>query len=134
MIVRIHTTLENLSILGSVKEARRDPQRGMRSPLAQASRMLLHFDIAAVPSKLCGDRSLRDELQICELPFVDFIAPRSRELLASRREVLQTLTSCRYSPSLAADIAAVSSSCVVSDLYGNSLRPASLLQSISSPA
>ena len=43
----------------------------MRSPLAQASRILLHFDIAAVPSKLCGDRSLRDQLQICEPPFVD---------------------------------------------------------------
>jgi hypothetical protein len=27
MIVRIHTALENLSILASVKEARRDPQR-----------------------------------------------------------------------------------------------------------
>ena len=74
----------------------------MRSPLAQASRILLHFDIAAVPSKLSGDRSLRDQLQICEPPFVNSIAPRSRELLASRREVLQTLTSCRYSPSLAA--------------------------------
>ena len=48
----------------------------MRSPLAQASRILLHFDIAAVPSKLCGDRSLREQLQICEPPFVDFIAPQ----------------------------------------------------------
>jgi hypothetical protein len=44
----------------------------MRSPFAQASRMLLHFDIAAVPSKLCGDRSLRDELQICEPSFRGF--------------------------------------------------------------
>jgi hypothetical protein len=57
---------------------------------------LLPFDIAAVRSKLCGDRSLRDQLQICEPPFVDSIARRSRELLASRPGVLQTLTSCRY--------------------------------------
>ena len=102
MVVRIHAALENLSILASVKEPCRDPQRAYAITAAQASRILLHFDIAAVPSKLCGDRSLRDQLQICEPPFVDFIAPRSRELLASRREVLQTLTSCRYSQSLAA--------------------------------
>jgi hypothetical protein len=42
--------------------------------------------------QLRSDRSLRDELQICEPLFVDSIAPRSG-LLASRREVLQ-LTSC----------------------------------------
>ena len=74
----------------------------MRSPLAQASRILLHFDIAAVPSKLCGGSISTGAALDLRASFVDFIAPRSRELLASRREVLQTLTSRRYSPSLAA--------------------------------
>ena len=101
MVVCIHTALENLSSLGSVKKACRNPQRGSAITASPS------FTDCTLTSPLSHqscvvDRSLRGELQICEPPFVDSIAPRSRELLASRPGALQTLTSCRYSPSLAA--------------------------------
>ena len=68
MVVCIHAALENLSILRSAKKPCRDPQRAYAITLCQASQILLHFDIA--PSvELCGDRSLREELQACEPSF-----------------------------------------------------------------
>ena len=52
MVVCIHTALKNLSIRGSVKKPGCNPQRAYSITASPNSRILLHFDIAAVSSSL----------------------------------------------------------------------------------
>jgi hypothetical protein len=47
MVIRIHAAFEKLCIDGSVKEPCRYPQRAYTITANPASRILLHFDIAA---------------------------------------------------------------------------------------
>ena len=65
----------------------------MRSPLAQASRILLHFDIDTVPTRPCADRSLWEQLQICEL-----ISSAAKQKLIAYQRALRVLIVKRCLP------------------------------------